>query len=421
MMNQKRCMAPAVASLLFVALSGCVSQRMDYYAFCEKGEDNIATKYRYTIVGYRTKAFDEYSHYFSEKQVREYEDNLVKTYSSEFGKLFPNVFSEDGIPIVLKDVSSISNNKMSPITVLSILTLFAVPISHQWDSETTFEISIANSRDIEGCIKIGCAHKRLMSSIVPPSLLFNDEPAEPVRDAGYSISYSSNNDIFFVNPFSGFKDANKPCAYALASKLKEMEATGQMDYYYAITEFRRRAVARQPTDNYAKSTSLDTPLKRLYRIKSLCRERDSDFAYTFALELSEDVSISTFFGMFDIFAYEVQAAYQREFPNTDASTLRVDVRHQVSDGMIVGRAEVLTIKPVKLNYDASTRMGKLAVRFNANQYEEARKWIRNNIEKLVRDKNIALVAGKIPPEAKYYSLNESLTDGNILEIEFKTE
>ena len=173
--------------------------------------------------------------------------------------------------------------------------------------------------------------------------------------------------------------------------------------------------------NDAKYKLSNDPLKRLYKILTLDRKSGSDFVYTFALEPTEDVTITAFFGMMDIFAYEVKAAYQREFPTADASTLQVDVRHQVSDGKIVGQAEVLTIKPVELKYDVITRKGKMAVRFNDNQYDEARKWIRDNIEKLVRDKNIALVARDIPPEVKYYSLGESLKDGNILEIEFKTE
>ena len=406
---------------------GCFCYRLDYYAYVNKRDENVATKYRYKIVGYKTKAFDEYRQYISQpdKIEKEYEDKMLKLYNSEFSKHFPNVFSENGIPIVLKEISNTTDTKMWPTMIPGALTFSAIPFGGESRNETIIQICIAKSEDIESNITIGCNSKRVVSSIIPPSLLFNDEPAEYVRNAGCSVSYSVKNEMilteFFSNSPEEVKDACMPCVCALASRLKEIEATGQMDYYYAINEYRRRAMVRQMPINDAKSAAFPVSSKRLYRIQSLCPERDSNFVYTFALELSEGVSISTFFGMSDIFAYEVQAAYQREFPDVDASTLRVEVRHQVSDGMIVGRAEVLTIKPFELNYDASTRKGKLAVRFNANQYEAARKWIRNNIEKLVRDKNIALITGKIPPEAKYYSLDESLKDGNILEIEFKTE
>jgi len=63
----------------------------------------------------------------------------------------------------------------------------------------------------------------------------------------------------------------------------------------------------------------------------------------------------------------------------------------------------------------------MAVRFGVGQYKDAREWIRQNIETLARDKNIALTTGEIPPAAKFYLGREELKDGNILEIEFKTE
>lgn len=84
-------------------------------------------------------------------------------------------------------------------------------------------------------------------------------------------------------------------------------------------------------------------------------------------------------------------------------------------------AAVLTIRLVSLDYDPRTRRGKLAVRFNAGQAEESRKWIRRNIERLASDKNIALTTGQLPPAAKFYLGREEFKDGNILEIEFKTE
>ena len=52
--------------------------------------------------------------------------------------------------------------------------------------------------------------------------------------------------------------------------------------------------------------------------------------------------------------------------------------------------------------------------------DEARAWIRKNIETLARDKNIALTTGQLPPEATYYSLGEKIV-GNVMEIEFRTE
>ena len=60
------------------------------------------------------------------------------------------------------------------------------------------------------------------------------------------------------------------------------------------------------------------------------------------------------------------------------------------------------------------------MRFNAGQMEEAREWIKKNVETLARDKNIAHVTGQLLPVATYYLFGESIS-GNIMEIEFKTE
>lgn len=74
-----------------------------------------------------------------------------------------------------------------------------------------------------------------------------------------------------------------------------------------------------------------------------------------------------------------------------------------------------------MNYDPDTRKGCIAVEFAKGHYAEARLWARGNIETLVRDKNVALVTGSVPSEAKFYLGAERVRDGNILEIEFETE
>ena len=56
----------------------------------------------------------------------------------------------------------------------------------------------------------------------------------------------------------------------------------------------------------------------------------------------------------------------------------------------------------------------------AGQAEEARTWILRNVKTLAHDKNIALVTGRLPPEATFRTLGEKV-DGNVMEIEFKTE
>ncbi len=86
-----------------------------------------------------------------------------------------------------------------------------------------------------------------------------------------------------------------------------------------------------------------------------------------------------------------------------------------------GAPSHLGIVPLSLVYDEDGRRGKLVVKFNAAQAAEAREWIRTNFETLARGKDIPLTTGDIPPVARFHLGKEELKDGNILEIEFKTE
>ena len=133
-------------------------------------------------------------------------------------------------------------------------------------------------------------------------------------------------------------------------------------------------------------------------------------------------SLSAFRKIQQEFREAVKTDYAESFPGVKKDSLFVEFsKYKLDGGKIEGRAVVLTISVASLSYDPITRKGKLAVKVNANQYEEARKWIRKNIETLARDKNIALTTGEIPPAAKFYLGREDLKDGNILEIEFMTE
>ena len=160
-----------------------------------------------------------------------------------------------------------------------------------------------------------------------------------------------------------------------------------------------------------------------YKIVKFSRESGSQFSYRFVLALNneENSSLQTLRLVQQEFREAVKADYIESFPITDIRSLRVDFpEYELDNGKITGRAVVLSISVTSLSYDPKTRTGRLAVKVNANQYEEARKWIRKNIETLAQDKNIALTTGQLPPAATYYSLGERI-DGNVMEIEFKTE
>ena len=179
----------------------------------------------------------------------------------------------------------------------------------------------------------------------------------------------------------------------------------------------------QSPQHYRRVSGNRLPKSASYRIINCERESGSDFAYKFTIELGKDSdqTLAAFRKIQKEFRSAIQADYLESFPNADKNALHIDFPdYKLNERRVEGRAVVLTISATSLTYDQNTRKGKLAVRVNANQYEEARKWIRKNIETLARDKNIVLTTGEIPPAAKFYLGHEDFK-GNILEIEFMTE
>jgi len=151
---------------------------------------------------------------------------------------------------------------------------------------------------------------------------------------------------------------------------------------------------------------------------------DDGFSYRFELQLADgaETSFKTIKSVKHDFRKAIRDDYAESFLGSSVASLFVEFpQFMFSDGKVVGRAVVMSMVVMSMKYDPLTRTGRMAVCLNGGQFEETRKWIRKNIETLARDKNIALTTGEIPPAAKFYLGREELKDGNVLEIEFKTE
>ena len=208
-------------------------------------------------------------------------------------------------------------------------------------------------------------------------------------------------------------------AHGLAIKLKELEDSGQADAAIAY----RRPTAPSMIEKRLQESMRAKPKPKSYTVVRCRRESATQFMYSFAVKLRDDGqdALKSFRSVQKEFRDEIKSDYLETFPDASANSLYVDFpEYSLADGVIVGRAEVLAITPVKCQYDATTRCGLLAVRFDKRQFEAARAWIRKNIETLCRDKNIALTTGLLPPAATYYSLDEKV-EGDVLEIKFRTE
>ena len=173
----------------------------------------------------------------------------------------------------------------------------------------------------------------------------------------------------------------------------------------------------------ASATAAQSPAKPLYSVESFERLADNQFAYAFRLKLNPEANtgISSFATIREEMRRSIIADYSATYGAKMGDT-RVDFsKFALSDGVIEGRAEVMRIGVKSLSYDDRTHKGVIAVSIGAHSFEDARTWVRKNIETLARDKNVALTTGHIPSEAHFYLHNERVVDGNVLEIEFETE
>ena len=398
-----------------LALSGCFSGSFRSYTIVSTDDfgDRISTKYRYKI-----KDAEGLFHLMSG-----YDDqnNLLfndKSYAlKRVMTKYPYVFSDSGIPVAVK-ISSTESWVRNRWTLL--LTIFSVTLFPEINSssvELSFDVMIADDVETRDYFSIKSAQDSARG-IFPTALI----PFGGMPDCGAKRVYGQSDTVVgsdtavcnyrkrLFKQNSGFY--LEGFAYGVVAKLKAMEDSGKID-----AMLQRLEAAKLQRLEAAK---LRAPAHRVVR---LVHDAESDFACRFTLELLEmpldpdkaKVAVLKEFGE------SLKEEYVGSVCGAKQMALAVNYTDVKMDGKLIhGRASVLAMSLVSLSYDASTRYGKLSVRFNAGQDKEAREWIRKNIETLARDKNIALVTGQLPPAATYYSLSEKV-DGNVMTIEFRTE
>lgn len=329
---------------------------------------------------------------------------------------YPHVFSDSGIPVAVKIRSTEGGVKDRWTLLLTILSVTAFPQIDSSSRELSFDVVVAD--DVKTHFTMMSA-KDSARGIFPTALI----PFGGMPDCGTNRIYGQSDRVVGLDSAvqnscetlfsqnSGFY--LEGFAYGVAAKLKEMEDSGRID-----AMLQRLEAAKLQNLEAAK---LRAPAHRV--VKLACNRAGNDFACDFTLELAQmpidpDKAKSA---VLKEFGDSLIEDYASSAPGAKKTPFVTNFTEVKMDGRLIhGRATLLVMSLVSLSYDANTRRGKLSVRFNPGQYEEAREWIRKNIETLARDKNIALVTGQLPPAAKCYSLGEKV-DGNVMEIEFKTE
>ena len=418
-----------VMELLMLVMCGCQHVRTAAIVDVPGPSAAVQTKYRYSVRLRRNGS--------------SYNGNLL------FKLHQPYVFAEDGVPVdvVASTIKRESYGKSDAARTAQFLLYMCscglAPIFNGNDAEESVSISIplAGDRPL-GSLKVATQYDEAVSIFSPIALcLYRGEASFPQFGAGSSCVFKNNRDGI-GGQFVQTRDS-EALAYGIACRLKDMEDKGIVSdkivmkhrlqqgeerqnkaaaarQQQMLREQKAAAVRQQQNVVYVRQIQPQqtTPAKSLCSFTRFTW--DGDFAAVFSAKLNDVCSPDQYFAIDRNLEVLIREKYLREHPIADARLIQVYVRTNLEDGKISGRAAVLTIAPVSLSYDANTRRGKLSVRFNAGQAEEARAWIRKNIETLARDKNIALTTGQPPPAATYYSLGERI-DGNVMEIEFRTE
>ena len=412
----------AACALVLVAAAGCGSVRSVSVPRVADEGDRIRTKHRYWYV-VSARDFEGWAEGRDPTPATRIVQKALRAAQ-------PDVFSDDGIPFTFVESGTYDEWGKSELANLihfiCVMGTFGIaPVVKGSEGVEKVDVLVATDKDVCSSFDLFTRDDDV-GGLTPIPYLFCDGLPDL---KGYESCK------VFVKRYKGVGAPHQSMAtifdavaYGVAVRFKEMEEHG------LITDdvlARARKVGNVRTANLRFKTGR-TPgwdkgrasRQRSYRVVKCEREQACDFAYRFVLEMQGDDAgtLATFRQAQNEFRSALREEYAEATPTADHDSLVVDFpEFKMNGARIEGRGVVLTITPVSLNYDSLTRRGMLSVRFGANQYEEARAWAKRNIETLARDKNIALVTGKLPPEARYYSLGESLKDGNVLEIEFKTE
>lgn len=121
---------------------------------------------------------------------------------------------------------------------------------------------------------------------------------------------------------------------------------------------------------------------------------------------------------------ELRAGWLERHPEEDAGSVGAwaDWRSGENERTLVFSGAAFSVRPVAdgWRYDAATRRGEVRLRVPEDaDAEAARRWARENVESIARDRAAVLGAGEAPPEGgRYRSLSERLENG-MLTLEFE--
>ncbi len=398
-MNRIQVWFLAIAAVLLV--HGCCSERNSTIPLVTDVGADVVTRHRYRLSCV-------YSSFMPDTPPK-----MIKFNDGFLTKCHPRVFSANGIPVVLRIAYDRYDSDGHWSVLVGMCSIGLIPGYKRMFKYFKCSIEMADVADGKDAFELENRAEYADTWVPTAFLFFNGAPSA----GGHRVFYENIRHVGGENRFSPLMFEYDPAkrlagdtvfqralAYAMAVKLKEMEDAGTIG-----TMLKKKVEQRSVAPAHS--------------IVRLDRDQAKNFSYSFAIELAQTPRNprEAVKAVLREFMDSVKEDYLDTYPAADAKVLKVAFSDMKVEGrLIAGRASVLTIVPVSLTYDANTRRGKLAVKFSAGQEEEARAWARRNVKMLARDRNIALTTGQLPPEATYYLLGEKV-EGNVMEIEFKTE
>ena len=389
---------------------GCKHTRYSAFATVDGEMRKISTRNRYTLVGLKVSGQANADLIQTNLKSQQFTNDALKRYQ-------PEVFSDDGIKFMIRSTPFPRTTGYGWTECTYMLSLTVLPMCRTAIGGEHIVIDVLDNPDARDAFDLygrGDQALSLFCPLTPPLVFMGD--ASPPAKVGSTISWHSINYIDDqINDNSGYMDGvvceNETYyefrAYAVAAMLKKMEDDGLID------EFRSRDAGR-----------LSTPIAEIdEKFEVVDFKKDNEHRYTFALKGrgGSAISLKGAHALKKSLRAMMRDDYIASFPDVSVDSLIVDFpEFSLRDGMVTGKADVLSIAVESLRYDSSTRKGTMRVRIGENQFEASRRYARKNVETLVRDKNIALDARDIPSAAVFYLLEEK-SDGHILELTFRTE
>lgn len=379
------CFLRLTLSVGFLVTGGCFSDRLTTVPKVDTVPKDISLKRQYRLIGY----YKGLSSLDSDRERCEKLRDVME-------KMFPQVFTADGTPFVIRELGDKPRVEDSNLRIASgalfVCSVLTLPILQSVSYESDFAVQLADgTRNSENFV-IENRNDWAFSLYSPSAwLCFNGAPDVGGRTCYYLTVKA---DAQGIVPHGLRRQA---IAYSAVSKLRDLE----------------QAVA--------KANGGEVMPFRILKCEKIAGQ-DTRFSFTLELTGANPNELQIFRDVQHELRTNIRNAYLLDVDNVDENALVVDFPDYRLNGKILeGSAVVLTIKPVALSYDKFTHRGTLSVRFRSDQYEDTRRWVRKNIETLARNSNIMQKSGDALPPGRYYSLSERIKEGNILETEFKTE